>query len=100
MTLYAGGITMGQMDLDATFRGGDYHVVSNHADLGRGQRLLAVGNPGHLFGQARREDFVPALYDSFDTGHAGKQQQVSLTYDGTPAASVMPIRPIPPRVLK
>ena len=28
MTLYAGGITMGHMDLDATQRGGEYHSVS------------------------------------------------------------------------
>ena len=28
MTLYAGGITMGHMDLDATLRGADYHAVS------------------------------------------------------------------------
>ena len=28
MTLFAGGITMGHMDLDATQRGGEYHAVS------------------------------------------------------------------------
>lgn len=28
MTLYAGGITMGTMSLDATVRGSDYHAVS------------------------------------------------------------------------
>ena len=28
MTLYAGGITMGQMSLDTTLRGGSYHSVS------------------------------------------------------------------------
>src|ERR1700759_1429874 len=29
MTLYAGGVTLGKVDMDATIRGNDYHVVSN-----------------------------------------------------------------------
>ena len=29
MTIYAGGITLGKMDIDATVRGTDYHAVSN-----------------------------------------------------------------------
>ena len=29
MTLYAGGVTLGKVDMDATIRGDDYHVVSN-----------------------------------------------------------------------
>ena len=29
MVLYAGGITMGHMDIDATLRGTEYHAVSN-----------------------------------------------------------------------
>jgi hypothetical protein len=29
MTIYAGGITLGKMDMDAAIRGADYHVVSH-----------------------------------------------------------------------
>ncbi len=29
LTIYAGGITLGKMDIDATVRGTDYHAVSN-----------------------------------------------------------------------
>ena len=83
MTIYAGGITMGNMDMDATFRGADYHVGLQPQDRGRGERLLAVGNPGHLVRQGRAPRACsPALYDSFYTGHAGKKQEVSLTYEG------------------
>ena len=32
-------------------------------------------------GKLGAKNFTPALYDSFDTGHAGKKQEVSLTYD-------------------
>src|SRR5262245_15390580 len=29
MSLYAAGLALGKVDMDATFRGNDYHVVSN-----------------------------------------------------------------------
>jgi hypothetical protein len=34
-------------------------------------------------GKLGARNFTPALYDSFDTGHSGKKQQVSLSYDGS-----------------
>jgi hypothetical protein len=82
MTLYAGGITMGRMDMDATLRGSEYHVVSNLQTSGVvnafWQSEIQATSSGKLAGKG----FAPTLYDSFDTGHAGKRQQVSLSYDG------------------
>jgi hypothetical protein len=82
MTLYAAGITMGKMDMDATLRGGEYHVVSNMQTSGVvnafWQSQIQATSSGKLVAKA----FAPTLYDSFDTGHAGKRQQVSLSFDG------------------
>lgn len=82
MTLYAGGITMGQMDLDATFRGSDYHVASNLKTEGVinafWQSEIQATSSGKLAGPG----LAPSLYDSFYTGFSGRKQQVSLSYDG------------------
>src|SRR5664279_134303 len=82
ITLYAGGITMGHMDLDATLRGAEYHVVSNLQTSGVvnafWQSEIQATSSGKLGGKA----LVPTLYDSFDTGRAGRKQEVSLSYDG------------------
>jgi hypothetical protein len=83
MTLYAGGITMGHMDLDATLRGGDYHAVSTMQTSGVVNAFWQSEIQATASGKLGAKNFVPALYDSFDTGHAGKKQQVSLTFDGT-----------------
>jgi Protein of unknown function (DUF3108) len=82
MTLYAGGITMGHMDLDATLRGPDYHVVSTMQTSGVVNAFWQSEIQATASGKLGAKNFVPALYDSFDTGHAGKKQQVSLTFDG------------------
>jgi Protein of unknown function (DUF3108) len=83
MTLYAGGITMGQMDLDATLRGPDYHAVSTMQTSGVVNAFWQSEIQATASGKLGARSFAPALYDSFDTGHAGKKQQVSLTFDGT-----------------
>jgi hypothetical protein len=83
MTLYAGGITMGHMDLDATLRGGDYHAVSTMQTSGVVNAFWQSEIQATASGKLGAKNFVPGLYDSFDTGHAGKKQQVSLTFDGT-----------------
>lgn len=83
MTLYAGGITMGHMDLDATLRGTDYHAVSTMQTSGVVNAFWQSEIQATASGKLGAKNFVPALYDSFDTGHAGKKQQVSLTFDGT-----------------
>jgi hypothetical protein len=81
MTLYAGGITMGHMSLDASLRGTDYHAVSTLQTSGVinafWQSEIQATSSGKLSGKS----FAPALYDSFYTGQAGKKQEVSLTYE-------------------
>jgi hypothetical protein len=85
MTLYAGGITMGHMTLDATLRGSDYHAVSTLETSGVinafWQSEIQASSSGKLSGKS----FAPSLYDSFYTGHAGKKQEVSLTYEADAA---------------
>ena len=82
MTIYAGGIAMGNMDMDATFRGGDYHVVSNLKTAGVVNAFWQSEIQATSSGKVGGNTLSPALYDSFYTGHAGKKQEVSLTYDG------------------
>ncbi|HEY0265731.1 MAG TPA: DUF3108 domain-containing protein [Rhizomicrobium sp.] len=83
MTLYAGGITMGKMDIDATLRGNDYHAVSNMQTSGVVNAFWQSEIQATASGRLGGKSFLPGLYDSYDTGRAGKRQQVSLSYDGT-----------------
>lgn len=84
MTIYAGGITLGKLDMDATLRGAGYSVVSNLTTSGVvnafWQAQIQATSSGALGSAAG--GFRPALYDSFDIGHSGRKQEVSLTYDG------------------
>jgi hypothetical protein len=86
MSLYAGGISLGKVDMNATFSGGKYHVVSNLQTSGVvnvfwQSEIQATAN-GRLDGKV----FVPEMYDSFYTGHAEKHQEVALTFEnGYPA---------------
>ena len=89
MTLYAGGITMGHMDLDATLRGGDYHAVSNLQTSGVVNAFWQAEIQATSSGKVGAKNFAPALYDSFDTGRAGKKQEVSLTYDSAQPAAAL-----------
>src|SRR3954464_3382186 len=85
MTLYAGGITMGHMDLDATLRGGEYHSVSTLQTSGVINAFWQSEIQATSSGKLGAKNFIPGLYDSFYTGRAGKKQEVSLTYeDGAP----------------
>jgi hypothetical protein len=81
MTLYAGGITMGTMDIDATIRGADYHAVANMRTSGVINAFWQAQIQATASGKVASTAFAPALYDSFDTGHAGKKQEVSLSFD-------------------
>ena len=83
MTLYAGGITMGHMDLDATQRGGEYHAVSTLQTLGVVNAFWQSEIQATSTGKLGAKSFVPGLYDSFYVGKSGRKQEVSLTYDGT-----------------
>jgi hypothetical protein len=85
MTLYAGGITMGHMDLDATQRGGEYHTVSNLQTSGVINAFWQSEIQATSSGKLGAKNFLPGLYDSFYTGRSGRKQEVSLTYDGAAA---------------
>jgi hypothetical protein len=81
MTIYAGGITLGKLDMDATFRGPDYHVVSNLTTGGMVNALWQAEIQATSSGKVGAKALEPALYDSYDI-HGDRKQQVSLTYDG------------------
>jgi len=86
MTLYAGGITMGKAELDATIRGGDYQVVSNLHTQGVVNAFWQSEIQATASGKLADKNLAPALYDSFNTRQStGKRQQVSLTYEGAEA---------------
>ncbi len=92
MTMYAGGISFGKMDLDSTLRGSDYHSVSNFQTSGVvnafWQSEIQATSSGKLGGKTLQ----PSLYDSFDINVTGKKQEVSLTYDnGAPKLYADPV---------
>ncbi len=81
MTLYAGGVTLGKVDMDLTVRGADYHVVSNLQTGGVVNAFWQSEIQANSNGTVAPKNFHPALYDSFYTGRSDKKQEVSLTYD-------------------
>jgi len=85
MTLYAGGITMGHMDLDSSLRGSDYHSVSTLQTSGVVNAFWQAQIQATASGKVAARNFTPGLYDSFYTGRAGKKQEVSLSYEGQAA---------------
>ncbi|MDE1987317.1 MAG: DUF3108 domain-containing protein [Alphaproteobacteria bacterium] len=85
MTIYAGGITIGKVDMDAKIIGDKYHVVSNLETSGVvnafWQSEIQASSTGMIDGHALQ----PTLYDSFYTGHSANHQEVSLSYEnGSP----------------
>ena len=82
MTLYAAGITIGKVDMDATIRDGQYHVVSNLSTSGVVNAFWQSEIQATSSGTIGASSLVPTLYDSFDTNHASKKQEVSLSYEG------------------
>ncbi|HEV2652885.1 MAG TPA: DUF3108 domain-containing protein [Rhizomicrobium sp.] len=88
MTLYAGGVTLGKVDLDATIRGDQYHAVSNLETGGMVNAFWQAQIQATSTGTVAPKNFHPALYDSFYTGRADKKQEVSLTYDATGPAKL------------
>jgi len=81
MTIYAGGITLGKMDIDATVRGTDYHAVSNLETSGVVNAFWQAEIQATSSGKMGANMLSPQLYDSFDINRTGKKQEVSLTYD-------------------
>jgi hypothetical protein len=86
MTLYAGGISLGKVDMDAKFSGGKYHTVSNLVTSGVVNVFWQSEIQATSSGKADGKLFQPELYNSFYTGREAHHQEVSLTYEnGTPA---------------
>ena len=81
MTLYAGGVTLGKVDLNATIRGDQYHSVSNLQTGGVVNAFWQSEIQATSTGTVASKAFHPSLYDSFYTGRSDKKQEVSLTYD-------------------
>jgi hypothetical protein len=85
MTIYAAGITIGKIDMDATIRDGEYHVVSNLTTSGVVNAFWQSQIQATSSGKIGPKTLEPVLYDSFDTNHASKKQEVSLSYQpGSP----------------
>jgi hypothetical protein len=82
MTIYAGGITIGKVDMEAKFIGGKYHVVSNLETSGVVNAFWQSQIQATSSGRLDSHVLQPALYDSFYTGHKANHQEVSLTYEG------------------
>ena len=81
MTIYAAGITIGKVDMDATIRGGQYHVASNLSTSGVVNAFWKSEIQATSSGTIGQKTLEPALYDSFDTNHASNKQEVALTYE-------------------
>jgi hypothetical protein len=81
MTIYAGGVTLGTVDMDATIRDGTYHVVSNLQTSGIVNAFWKSQIQATSSGKVDSKTLQPSLYDSFDTNHASKKQEVSLNYE-------------------
>src|SRR5439155_655280 len=81
MTIYAAGITIGKVDMDATIRDGKYHAVSNLTTSGVVNAFWQSQIQATSSGTIADKTLEPSLYDSFDTNHASKKQEVSLTYE-------------------
>ncbi len=81
MTLYAGGIKLGSVDLDAAIRGKQYRAVSNLETAGVVNAFWQSRIQATSTGEIGGRDFQPRLYDSFYVGRANHKQEVSLSYD-------------------
>ncbi|HUO98369.1 MAG TPA: DUF3108 domain-containing protein [Rhizomicrobium sp.] len=85
MTIYAGGITIGKVDMDAKFIGDKYHVSSNLETSGVVNAFWQSQIQATSSGTLGSHKLEPDLYDSFYTGHQANHQEVSLSYeDGNP----------------
>jgi hypothetical protein len=92
LTLYAGGISFGKMDLDTTLRGSDYQSVSNFETSGVVNAFWQAEIQATSSGKVGPRVLQPGLYDSFDINRTGKKQEVSLTYEnGAPKLYADPV---------
>jgi hypothetical protein len=92
LTLYAGGISFGKMDLDTTLRGADYRSVANFETSGAVSAFWQSEIQATASGKVGGKTLQPGLYDSFDINRTGKKQEVSLTYEnGAPRLYADPV---------
>ena len=92
LTLYAGGISFGKMDLDTTLRGTDYRSVANFQTSGAVSTFWQAEIQATSSGKIGDRFLQPGLYDSFDINRTGKKQEVSLTYEnGAPKLYADPV---------
>jgi hypothetical protein len=80
LTLYAGGVTLGKVDLDASVRGSEYHMVSHLQTDGVVNAFWKSTIQATSSGSIAAKSVTPSLYDSFTIRRDGQKQQVSLTY--------------------
>jgi hypothetical protein len=69
------------MDIDAALRSTEYHAVSNMHTSGVVNAFWQAEIQATSSGKVSGKNFMPTLYDSFDTGRSGKKQQVSLNFE-------------------
>jgi hypothetical protein len=92
LTLYAGGIGFGKMDLDTTLKGSDYRSVANFQTSGAVSAFWQAEIQATSSGKIGPKTLEPGLYDSFDINRTGKKQEVSLTYqNGAPRLYADPV---------
>jgi hypothetical protein len=82
MTLYAGGVTLGKVDMNTTIRGDQYHTVSNLQTGGVVNAFWQSEIQATSQGTMAPKTLHPGQYDSFATNRGDKKQEVSLTFDG------------------
>ena len=81
MTLYAGGLSLGKVDMDAKFTGDKYHIVSNLETSGVVNVFWQSQIQATSSGRLDKKVMQPQSYDSFYTGHNANHQEVALTFE-------------------
>jgi hypothetical protein len=81
MTLYAGGLGLGKVDMDAKFTGDKYHIVSNLETSGVVNVFWQSQIQATSSGRLDKKVMQPQSYDSFYTGHKANHQEVALTFE-------------------
>jgi hypothetical protein len=81
MTLYAGGLSLGHVDMDAKFAGDKYHVTSNLETSGVVNVFWQSQIQATSSGKLDKKVMQVQSYDSFYTGHKANHQEVALTYE-------------------
>lgn len=82
MTIYAAGLTLGKVDLDATLRNNEYQAVSHLETAGVVNAFwkskIQATSTGALASSGR---FQPALYNSYSKNRDNDPREVSVTFD-------------------